>query len=82
MKMIKPQGMPLRFCFVQNNLSQKSFDRAFSKARGDLGQRPESRPQARNFSNAVLICAANMFFLLRLLAQKKEWKKLGYVTLR
>ena len=33
--------------------SHESFARAFSKARGDLGQRPESRPQARNSKNAV-----------------------------
>ena len=32
----------------------KVFDRPFfQKGRGDLGQRPESRPQARNSKNAV-----------------------------
>jgi hypothetical protein len=50
----------------------KSFDRAFSKARGVLGQSPKSRPQARNSFYAVLIRKANYWFIfLRLLAQKR-----------
>jgi len=51
----------------------KVFDRPFfKKGRRDLGQRPKSRPQARNLSNAVSIRAANYWFIfLRLLRQKR-----------
>ena len=45
-------------------LHLKSFDRAFSKARRVLGQRPESRPQARNLSNGIsfgsFLCASGI----------------------
>jgi hypothetical protein len=50
----------------------KSFDRAFSKARGVLGQSPKSRPLTRNSFYGVLIRKAHYWFIfLRLLAQKR-----------
>ena len=61
----------------------KVFDRPFfQKGRGDLGQSPESRPQARNSKNAVLICEANnlrskYFFFCGNFAKKNG---VGFVT--